>query len=288
MPCAFQMFGPVQKVAHCSRAYPLVDAVVIDDILAGVRELKAACRVYTLQWRDTARMRFENLTVAVNVTGRQGHLVFTTLGGYNIVYLVHLTAGSVVALPLRFADQVHKSNLIVSCTVSVPERSIIVQDVLQQHGKAYPTGQASIVHSLVHELHIPDAALFPLRVVARRQFLPHQVSDIKRFMAASRIHSLSLKDDSQPALEYRVLAIVLKHQRSAALASPGPVQSMHIVKDAGPDAYKLHGSDQYLSVRTMEESRWLACKDFSNPLVCPVWWDGCSWRLHLPSCAAHV
>jgi hypothetical protein len=57
-------------------------------------------------------MRFENLTVAINVTVRQGHLVFTTLGGYNIVYLVHLTAGSVAALPLRFADQVHKSNLM--------------------------------------------------------------------------------------------------------------------------------------------------------------------------------
>ena len=98
---------------------------------------------------DIARIKFDNMAVAMNISGRQGLLVFTTLGGCNIVYLVHLTAGSVSALSLRFADHIHKSHLIVSCTVSMDERAIVVQDVLQQQGHSYPAQQESIVYSLV-------------------------------------------------------------------------------------------------------------------------------------------
>lgn len=286
------MFGPVQKIAGAYRAYPVRDRVTKHDVLESVRSVQPHTVVHTLQLRDLRTLEPQSTVVAVNPAGRQSHLVLTTLGGRSATFLVHMPSQSVDLVPIRFVRPTHDKCTVLKCTVCTRDRVIVINDV----NTSPSTEQLSVserlrrVHDMVHAHHIPDAAIFPLRIVARRCFSLAQMPELKRFLARDnvRYHSLAVISQSHMQRELRVQVDASsagweardKAPRSRAI---GDVVDAPVVAAQGPDSYKFRidpASDwEYLVVRTMGESTALDRLDLSTPTVCRLMWDGTAWRI---------
>jgi len=290
------MFAPVRSIAGSSRLYPVKDRVVVQQILDATQRVSKNPTVHSLQRRDLHKLDVGNTVVALNPAGRQMHICLSSLGGRCASFLVHARSGTVELVPLRFAKSVHDANTVLKCTVCTTHRLLIVNDICGHDGPVSERVRA--VHDLVHSKHVPDAALFPMRVVARRCFSLSQLPELKEFVARSdvRYHSLSLIS-SQSATEYRMQLSdrpMLEHRACAGPLQPviGAISPAEIVAANGPDAYKIRmessGPWQFLSVKTIEESAALAQADLREPRICQVTWDGSGWRFVMAAPASGV
>lgn len=290
------MFGAPTKVLGARRAFPVKDRVVSHRILDNVQTAAPRTRVFHAKWGDLARIDASASAIAVNPAGRQVFLVLTTLGDRSAVFLVHAPSRTVELVPMRFARARHAAGTVAKCTQCTRERLLIVNDVCgAEHASVHARLRA--VHDLVHDDHTPDAALFPLRVVARRCFSFAQISEVRRFMACDdvRAHSLSIIGPSA-APETRIPTNLgpsagrrTDVARRAAPRVAAPVAGMFadapIVAAPGADAYRIQlpgaapDAWGFLAVKTIEESAALAGLNLQTPLTCRVVWDGAAWRI---------
>lgn len=298
------MFAPVSRIAGAERLYHVTDRVTAHQALELVRQKSPPSPVFNLQWRDLARLDPEKTVLAVNPSGRQIHVALTTLGGCAATLMVHLPSNSVDLIPMRFSRTRHDSATVLQCTLNTAEKLLVVNDVCSEEDRDV-ADRLRDVHQLVHSDHVPDAALFPLRLVARKTFSLAQTTDLKRFIErpGAKCHSVSLVGNSCAGRELRILMTTggtapgaegrsgPRHRASKAAAekpgrlSVGSLRSAQIVAAQGPDSYKLYlgqkaeGDWQFLSVKSIEESKMLSSADLSSPRPCQVAWDGAAWRI---------
>ena len=297
------MFGGVQRIAGARRVYPVTDRVVAHRALETVQSASPPELVHTAQWRDLHRLDPTTNVIAVNPIGRQVYLVLSTIGGRCAALLVHAPSRTVELVMIRFARARHEANTVVKCTMCVRERLLVLNDICAPRAEALAE-RLRAVHELVHSDHTPDAALFPLRVVARRCFSFGQVSDLRRFIGTRRVHSLSVIGDSgaigcDGGPELRIplnspkIARGPSNQRTRV--SGGELSQTHppagtlldapVVAAQGPDAFLVRPAPDaewtYLAVKTLEESAALGSLDLRAPMPCRVVWDGAAWRIAL-------
>ena len=284
------MFGPVQSVAGARRLYAVKDRVVVHQVLDVVRAAGPPCLVHTLQWRDMSAIDFSSIVIAVNPSGRQIHLVLSTLGTRSASFIVHAPTGTVDMVPLRFSRSLHEGPTVLRCTMCAPARLLVVNDVCGYDGPI--SRRLGRIHDIVHSEHVPDAALFPLQVVARRNFSMAQLSDVKSFLSSGPAvyHSLSLIGGDK---ELRVPItergdgkhhVVQNSSTSMRQIRVGDTTVAPVVAAHGPDAYKVQVSPSdwhYVAVKTIEESAALARLDLRTPKPCQLAWDGSGWRIVL-------
>ena len=292
-----RMFGAVQCIAGCRRLYPVKDRVTVHQVLERTRQASPACIVHTLQWRDVSKIDTSETVIAVNPAGRQSYLVLDTLGGRSVCFLVHAPSRTVELVPLRFSHALHDRSTVMKCTVCTQDRMIVINDVYEDAPARSVADRLKRVHQVAHSEHTPDAALFPLRIVARRCFSFAQTSELKRFLGHSnaRYHSLSLIGPSEAGRELRIQVAnkreQVRHMR-ASTPTVGHAIDANVVAAHGPDAYKFQVDPadpdtwQYLTVKTIEESTALANMDLSIPRICRLAWDGSGWRIVM--CAVGV
>ena len=283
------MFGAVKKIAGCARVYPVTDAVLANGVLDIVHATDVhTCVSHTLQWRDVPRL--QECMVAINPIGRQIHLVLTTLGDRAATYLVHTYSRCVELVPLRFARHLHEGDTVMHATLIVGEHTIVVNRVVGDIAGKSALDRVRAVHDIVHDHHTPDAALFPLRLVARRSFALDQGSEMKRYMdRVARVHSISILRAGHANKDYRI--VLSQTNRAGGACDPksrpppamGSVARASIIAMQAPDAYKvvLNGSQSwdFLVVRTLEESAALGELDLTAERPCQVRWDGSGWRM---------
>jgi hypothetical protein len=294
------MFAAVQRIAGAHRAYPVNDRVTAFQVLDSVRSADPPGVVHTVQWRDLPKIDSSSTVIAVNPAGRQSHLVLSTIGGRCAAFLVHAPSQAVELVPLRFSRTLHAGPTVMKVTVCARDRMLVVNDVCGQGGAI--SERMRKVHDIVHSEHVPDAAIFPLRVVARRCFSLAQLSDAKRFVSRGDVtyHSISLIGPPGSGRELRVpVGEKTRAVRERALVSHAPARSVGdtiyapVIAAQGPDAYKIQfapGDEwQYLTVKTIEESSALAQMDLSSPKTCQFAWDGSTWRIVMcaPPMLAH-
>lgn len=263
------MFAPVQRIMGSPRVYPLKDVVTASAVLNMVDATDAQAPGL-LHRRDIERLG--PCHIAVNPRGRQVTLVLTTLGNRDICYLVHRSSRTVEAVPCRFGSDRHQTDTVARCTLSTSERVLVVND-------AVAGGRAVDVDEFVHRSHTPDAALFPLRVVARRRFSTDQELELRRFIKERRIHSIDVVPNQVGARAFRIVSGQASNDsRSTGSRRVGDVKTAHVRRAAGPDAYQIcvDGSWEYMAVRTMQESAYLS--SVPDATLMRVEWDGSGWR----------
>ena len=295
------MFGVPTKIVGAPRAFPVKDRVVAHGVLDAVMSAQSeGTRAFRARWGDLSRVDASSSVIAVNPCGRQVFLVLTTLGNRCVVFLVHTASRAVDLVPMRFERARHVGRTVAMCTQCTRERVLVVNDVCGTHESVHARIQD--VHDLVHKDHTPDAALFPLRLAARRCFSFAQISEVRRFVTRPdvRAHSLAIIGaagtpdvrvpmtlDGQAAVEAKVAAATPaahQHGRRSAPAT-GTFADALVVAAPGADAYRvrLPGTTawEFLAVKTLAESAALAGLNLATPVTCRVVWDGASaaWRI---------
>jgi len=288
------MFATVRSISGSPRAYPVSDEIVRNDVLCIARTSSGPDRlVQNLQWRDVKKLCPKSTLVAANPCGRPVHLVLTRFGTRAVTYLVHTGSRSVDAIPLRFSTALHDRTTVARCTLCLGPRVLVVNEV-SRRGRDEPIDRALSAHRLVHDDHVPDAALFPLRLVARRCFTLSQSTDLARFarVAGRTLYSISIMQKSAEARDFRISVAAdgapreetPRHSTSAPRQrgdpAPGTTFWAPVAAAAGPDAFKVRvgGAWVFVSVRTMAESALLNALDPMADNSCLVEWDGVGWR----------
>lgn len=185
------MFGRAEKISGTFRAYPVRDAAALAFAVDAVNRKDPFKTVRALRVGDVARPgAAQRAIAAVNVTGRQCHLLLDRIGGVDTCLLVYAALGAADALPLRFSPALHAAGVVARCTINYPAKLLVVDAVCLSSSQRSPEG----AFAMVHEHHAPDAFAFPLRVVTRRTFTLAQSDDLARFVdaRANRCHSVSL------------------------------------------------------------------------------------------------
>lgn len=287
------MFGPVKQIVGAYRAYTVRDRVAVHEVLENVRSVQPQIIVHTLQWRDLSKIESQSTVIAVNPAGRQSHLVLKTLGGRSAAFLVHMPTLSVDLVPIRFSRQTHDKCTVLQCTVCARDRTIVVNDVISPPCNASSVSERiRRVHEVVHSHHVPDAAVFPMRIVARRCFSLAQMPDLKRYLVTGNVvyHSLAVISPPDQLRELRIRMDApaptgRSRDKLRLIHAIGDVVDVPVVATQGPDSYKFRldpSSDwKYLSVRSIEESMALDALDLSTPTICRLIWDGATWRIAL-------
>ena len=267
------MFGAATRVCGCPRIFPVKDDTLRRDVVQTVKSRDPRTGVPRFTDRDL-RCAHEDTFVAVNVAGRQCHLLMTIHGGRSVSFLVHVPSNSVDLIPVRFDARRHESHTLARCTFSPKSRLLVVDDMCDDRGVRE---RATNVHDLVHDDHTPDAYLFPMRVVSRRLFNRANVSDVKRLVQNPEIvvHSLAVIDAREGVEhtkpEKRIFPDATTGRSSYTVsAAPGMVPDALVKRAPGPESYNVSvdggRSWNALSVQTMDESRALELA-FSNVVV---------------------
>lgn len=269
------MFGSARTVNGCPRMFPVIDQTLKSEILAEVRSKDGSRAPRAMRSGDLNRVR-ETSLLAINVVGRQGHVLLTRCGDRAITFVVFAKgAAEVYVLPIQFASHRHESGgTLVKCSFAPRERLLVLNEVcdVKSPGSSF-VSRINDLHVLVHADHKPDPYLFPLRVVARRFGNVDQISELQRLVksGAFRTHSISVftTRDRVTYLEHRVFADSLDGYDRATPRSPshanvereGSTAVAHVVRVSGDEEYRVSTDDgatwQDLCVRTMVESKHL-------------------------------
>lgn len=280
------MFGSVQRVCGSPRLYPVTDRVTAHHVMEHVRKIRSTHVVHKMQWRDLDRLAAVDRALAINPCGRQCHLVLCKYAGTNCTFIVHVPTCKVDLVPLRFSNHLFDEPKVFHCTLSQEAKLLVVNDRcgVDAHD-ASMVERLRCVHDLVHTHHTPDAALFPCRLVARRCFALSQLDDVQHFIdhCPAKIHSVSLIAPSMHQAEKRILVSRLHSSTTKVPKSlrPGYCMDALVVAASGPDAYKVMIAPdtwEYLSVKTLAESKVLRTKNLVTPSKITVAWDGSGWR----------
>ena len=276
--------------------YAVTDSVlsykIMQTVQLAVGQGGAGNRVYTLKARQLKQaMRDPGKLLALNAIGRQCFLVFSHSSGRPATYLVHVPSSEVHLLPLRFDKAMFETDLVVKCTVSNANKLLVLDDI---PGEKDVNARVHTLHSIVHDAHTPDAFLFPLRVVARRFYVPGQVAELREQIATGtiRYHSISILDSN--GVERRAL-VGCKNRADKNITSEardqstgyGSQRSVEVMRLPGPDLYRMRALDapdswDFLGVQTMHESSYLAHTIPSQgSCKAQVWYDGSRWRIVL-------
>jgi len=289
------MFASARSVNGSPRAFPVTDHTLKRDIIELVRGRdKRGAPTKFLPTRTVA----PSSLLAINVAGRQGHILLTTHGGRAIAFLVYASSGDVDVVPLRFSASRHDPATLARCTFAQKDGLLVLDDLCDERPIAE---RLSDLHDLVHSDHTPDPFLFPLRVVARRFYAVTQAAEAKRLIRsdAFNTHSVSVidTDGSVPPrhVERRIFADARETHgpRVRRVEIPNHQTTTAIItRAAEPESYRVSvdgGREwSYLCVKTIEESAHLTRVFLTHPddpVSGVVESDGGKWRF-LGVCAA--
>jgi hypothetical protein len=283
------MLSRAKRICGSPRLFPVTDSVMINDILSKVAEREGfGSSIRYISARDVGRIDASKSLIALNVSGRQCYLAVTTYHGRPASFLVHVQQREVCLVPLIFSRTVHELDVVFKCTLSTTQEILVLNDVCDTHKSL--SERMALVHRVVHEEHVPDRILFPLRIVCRRCVGFDQADLVKDAVKRGdvRYHSVSVLTDGSSA-EFRALVDNCPRDvfsMSARCRAPDGVTRTvaSVIRAPGPDAYKICIDGltwSFLSVRTMAESQYLARMDLKLPKKLPVHLDGENWRLDM-------